>query len=366
MSKAVPASTISEQETGFATTAHRFLGPGIIVIDRDGKIVSISTQTAHILGLPGALPAGSSLEHLPAPLQELVRQTLGSGAAASGIELEIDGQNHTRIIAAVSALPVRRNREVESVILAINDVGPARQLRETLWQTDRLANIGTLSAGMAHEIKNALVAGKTFIDLLLEKNRDSELVPVVRRELARIETMVTRILKFAGPDRPSRRAVSVHEIIEHSLRLIQPHRESRSIALEQTLGAEADLVTGDDYQLQQAFVNLFLNALEAMGPAGTLTIATETLSESGTAAGSTPTTRLRISIIDTGDGIAPENLDRLFEPFFTTKPEGTGLGLPITRRIIEDHQGTITVESAPRKGTTFRIVLPLHHAGPAA
>ena len=361
MSKAVPVNTTSGQEPGFATTAHRFLGPGIIVVDRAGKIVSISTQTTQILGLADSLSSGSSLDRLPAPLQAITRQTL-----ASGVEIEIDGENNTRRIAAVSAVPVRRSREIENVILAINDVGPARQLRDTLWQTDRLANIGTLSAGMAHEIKNALVAGKTFIDLLLEKNRDSELVPVVKRELARIETMVTRILKFAGPDRPTRRRVSVHEVIEHSLRLIQPHRESRSITLEQSLQAEIDLVTGDDYQLQQAFVNLFLNALEAMGPAGTLTIVTETLSADMPPASEPAVPRMRLSIADTGDGIAPENLGRLFEPFFTTKPEGTGLGLPITRRIIEEHRGTIAVESQVRKGTTFRILLPVHPDADAA
>jgi signal transduction histidine kinase len=107
-------------------------------------------------------------------------------------------------------------------------------------------------------------------------------------------------------------------------------------------------VEGDDYQLQQAFVNLFLNSLEAMPPHGTLTVGT----------GPSNGRNLLVTVSDTGTGISPEIIDRLFEPFFTTKPNGTGLGLPITRRIIYEHGGSISVESQPNKGATFTIVLP--------
>ena len=130
---------------------------------------------------------------------------------------------------------------------------------------------------MAHEIKNALVAGKTFVDLLLEKHQDAELVEVVRREMGRIDAIVSRMRRFAGPARPAFREVRLHEVLDHSLRLVQPQLEGKLVSVNRSFQASPDLLHGDDYQLQQAFVNLFLNALEAMGPNGTLSVATDIL-----------------------------------------------------------------------------------------
>jgi two-component system sensor histidine kinase HydH len=245
------------------------------------------------------------------------------------------------------------------VALVLRDLSSAKRFEHDMQRLERLATIGTLSASMAHEIKNALVAGKTFIELLVEKNQDAELAGIVRREMGRIDSIVSQMLKFAGPAKPSFTAIRLHEILEHSLRLVQTQMEGKSITLNRSFHAVPDLAKGDDYQLQQAFVNLFLNALEAMAPKGMLTVATETVFAAMTATSQNPPeATLRVTIKDTGAGIAPENLARLFEPFFTTKPSGTGLGLPITRRIIQEHGGAITVESLPHKGTTFSVVLP--------
>jgi signal transduction histidine kinase len=145
------------------------------------------------------------------------------------------------------------------------------------------------------------------------------------------------------------------------LRLVQPQLERKSVEVSRSFQAAPDLVQGDDYQLEQAFVNLFLNALEALGPNGTLSVATEVCSAQAKSArpgASMEGPQLRVTIKDTGAGIPPENMARLFEPFFTTKPKGTGLGLPITRRIILEHRGDISVQSRPGQGTTFQILLP--------
>jgi two-component system sensor histidine kinase HydH len=212
---------------------------------------------------------------------------------------------------------------------------------------------------MAHEIKNALVAGKTFIDLLLERHQDNELVDIVRREMARIDSIVSRMLNFVGQTKMAFTQVNLHESLEHSLRLAQPQLDSKAILLTRSFLASPEMVEGDDHELQQAFVNLFLNALEAMERNGTLAVATETVSADTVVNGSTAcSTQLRVIIRDTGAGIAPQDLERLFEPFFTTKPAGTGLGLPITQRIIHEHHGDIEVESCIGEGTTFRITLP--------
>jgi signal transduction histidine kinase len=247
------------------------------------------------------------------------------------------------------------------LVLVLNDLTPALHLDAHIEQLDRLAKVGTLAASMAHEIKNALVAGKTFVDLLLEKNREAELVDIVRRELNRIDSIVKGILRFAGPARASHSKVRVHEVLDHSLRLVQHQLDSRLIALERSFLAAPDLVSGDHGELQQAFVNLFLNAAEAMGTNGTLTVATETVPDPGAPSPTSHPGRplhLRVTVHDTGTGIPTEHKDHLFEPFFTTKPTGTGLGLAITRRIIEEHRGDIGVDSQEGQGTTFSILLP--------
>ncbi len=229
---------------------------------------------------------------------------------------------------------------------------PAPSSVEKMQRLDRLANLGMLSAGMAHEIKNGMVAIKTFVDLLLEKNQDSELGEVVRHELARINAIVTQMLRIASPASADFKTVRVHEVLDHSLRLLQPQVSGKLITLQKHYRAKPDAVRGDDAQLQQMFMNLFLNALEAMGPNGTLTVSTE-IAEAGSGARA-----LKIKIQDTGMGITPENLAKLFEPFFTTKKNGTGLGLAICQRIVTEHHGAIAVQSETGKGSMFSISLP--------
>lgn len=217
---------------------------------------------------------------------------------------------------------------------------------------DQLANLGLLSAGMAHEIKNGMVAIKTFVDLLLEKNQDTELGEVVRTELQRINAIVTQMLRFAAPGQATFHPVPVQEVLERSLRLLRPQMSGKLIALKKDYQAATDVVQGDDAQLQQVFMNLLLNAIEAMGAEGELTIRTA-LADDGRGGHA-----LKIEIQDTGMGIAPENLEHLFEPFFTTKKNGTGLGLAISRRIIQEHRGSIQTHSSPGKGSVFSISLP--------
>ena len=152
--------------------------------------------------------------------------------------------------------------------------------------------------------------------------------------------------------------VRIHEILDHSLRLAQHQMSQKAIRLRREYQASADWVNGDDYQLEQAFVNLLLNGVEAMGVGGTLAVTTQLLSPEELPAtlreGNQPP-QLRVTISDTGIGIPAENLGRMFEPFFTTKREGTGLGLAITRRIFEEHHAAISVESEVNRGSSFRV-----------
>jgi two-component system nitrogen regulation sensor histidine kinase GlnL len=345
----------------FANVLRDRLVCGVILVDGKEKVTALTGEAKHLLGLDPEHAAPLVFEALPAAVQAVVRETLASGKAPAPRQVELKAGSRGQITLHLSAVPLGRGRRQLGVAVVLNDLTPVRQLEERLEQLDRLANVGTLAATMAHEIKNALVAGKTFIDLLLEKHQDAELVEVVRREMSRIDAIVSRMLKFAGPARSAFGEVRLHEVLEHSLRLVGPQLEGQAIALNRSFQAAPDRVRGDDYQLQQAFVNLFLNALEAMGPNGTLSVATEICSPDAKSArrgDSLEGKQLRVAIKDTGAGISLENMARLFEPFFTTKPKGTGLGLAITRRIILEHRGIISVESRPGQGSAFQIVLP--------
>ena len=221
-------------------------------------------------------------------------------------------------------------------------------VQQNLQRLDRLANLGLFSASIAHEIKNGLVAINTFIEVLLEKSEDREMATVVHRELKRIDGLTTQMLRFAAPKPATLVPVNVHVLLDHSLRLLEHQMKGRMIALHRDFSAAPETVRGDESQLQQAFMNLLLNAVEAMGHGGELTAAT------ATGAG-----QVKITIRDTGAGIAPENLTHVFETFFTTKKHGTGLGLAICRRVVEEHLGAIEVQSEAGHGSTFIITLPM-------
>ena len=392
------ANRQGQEGLSFANTLRDCLVCGVIIVDSRQRVASLTSEAAEILGSePGQKASPHSLAELPAPLQQIVCESLAAGQPLAHRRLELTVAGHGPLALSVSVVPLQPGRSDSGVALTLHDLTAVRHIEEHLQQLDRLANVGTLAAGMAHEIRNALVAGKTFVELLLEKRQDAELVEIVRRELGRIDAIISRMLKFSSPLRPAFEAISLHEVLEHSLRLVEPQREAKAIILAQSFRAAPDRISGDEYALQQALANLFLNALEAMGPGGTLTVSTETL-PAGTAPGAPtsvgltpPVTAkapgtagtpkptevgapgaepaslcetagpplLRILIQDTGPGIPAENLERLFKPFFTTKPTGTGLGLAITLHILQKHHGAISVESPPGQGARFSIVLPV-------
>jgi len=222
-------------------------------------------------------------------------------------------------------------------------------LQDNLRRLDRLANLGLVSASIAHEIKNGLVAINTFLELLLQKGDDEELNNVVRREYKRIDALATQMLRFAAYKPAAFTSVCAHGLLDRSLRLLDHQIKTRMITLERDYQAAPSAVHGDESQLQQIFMNLLLNAMDAVGNNGEIVIATR-----NTVAG-----QMDIHIRDSGSGISPENLARLFEPFFTTKKNGTGLGLAICRRIAEEHHGRIEVQSEVGRGSTFIVALPL-------
>ena len=358
-----PSEFASGEHLELAHTLRDCLASGVLVVNRHGDITACSPEAGRLLRLSPEPAALGPLASLPGPLQNLIREAIATKTAITNRNLAVPGPAGAATTFQVSVLPMQPQPDALDVVVILHNLTPAARLEQNVRRLDRLATIGTLSASMGHEIKNALVAVKTFVDLLLDQNRDAELAEVVRREMSRMDSIVGQMLKFGGPAQPAFATVRVHELLDHSLRMVQHQLDGKLIALHRSFQAAPDAIQGDDYQLEQAFVNLFLNAADAMGANGKLTVTTETISAS-TPAGHKQA-QVRITVADTGVGVAPENMPQLFEPFFTTKSHGTSLGLPITRRIVQEHHGEISVASELNRGTTFTVLLPAG-AKPAA
>jgi signal transduction histidine kinase len=226
---------------------------------------------------------------------------------------------------------------------------------ESMQRADRLAALGTLAAGMAHEIRNPLVSIKTFLQLVPERHNDKEFMgefhALASSEADRISNLVGQLLSFARPAPAKFEEKYMAEIIDSLLPLIDNRARKKGITLKKMYSENLPLINVDADQMKQVFLNILLNALDATNSGGEITIATRYIvREDGIA-------YVQIQISDTGEGISKEKLKKLFTPFFTTKAQGTGLA--ISHRIIEEHQGTISVESREGQGTTFYINLPV-------
>ena len=249
------------------------------------------------------------------------------------------------------------------------DITERKAMEEYLARIDRLASLGEMAAGVAHEIKNPLAGIAGAMQILArdfpEGTPTREVFDEVFRQVQRLDAFVNNLLRFARPSKPQFKMVRLSEVLNSALFLASRQIQEKRIAIELNYGKDQPLIQGDQGLLQQVFLNIILNALDAMGPEGTLEIhicwtekarlcpRAECLSSySRTQEG------VKVVIRDTGSGIPPEQLSQIFNPFFTTKRSGTGLGLSISHRIVEQHQGTIFVESRVGSGTTFTICLP--------
>ncbi len=231
--------------------------------------------------------------------------------------------------------------------------------RQQITRSEKLASLGRLAAGVAHEINNPLTGVLTFAHLLREKDnmdqQDQEDLDLIIRETTRAAEIVKGLLDFARERAVVKEALSINDVIQRTIRLIRNQKLFDRILIDEQLVNDLPEVEGDMNQLQQVMLNLSLNACEAMPTGGTLTIRTVTQED-----------RVLVKLTDTGCGIKKEHQDQVFEPFFTTKPvgKGTGLGLSVTYGIIQQHGGTLEFESEEGQGTTFTVTLPAMGKGP--
>src|SRR6478672_3167987 len=346
------------------------LTTGVIAAGADQRVTVFNNEAGQVTGLNPREIIDHSLDRLPKGLRDILCDTLRTGDRQENSELVLPLGDHSTVVRASSSIFHGQQGEMLGALVVLTDITALKRLELQIRRSDRLASLGTLSAGMAHEIKNPLVSIKTFAQLLPERYQDSDFREtfsgLIVHEIDRIDSLVNQLLRFARPAKPLLRPMHAHEILEKTLRLVQHRLYQKEIKVIQKWNAPVDTIRADGDQMEQVFLNFFLNAMDAMKRGGELTVSTETRSGESLVTHLLPEDRerseaLHISIRDTGEGIKKEDIARVFDPFFTTKDFGTGLGLSVVHGIIEEHGGQIEVESGLAKGTSFHIFLPLVH-----
>jgi nitrogen-specific signal transduction histidine kinase len=344
------------------------LTTGVIAAGADERVTVFNNEAGQITGLNPRDIIDHSLGRLPQSLREILCETLRSGDRQENSELVLPAGDHNAVVRASSSIFHGQQGEMLGALVVLTDITALKRLELQIRRSDRLASLGTLSAGMAHEIKNPLVSIKTFAQLLPERYQDSDFRDtfsnLIGHEIDRIDSLVNQLLRFARPAKPVLKPMHVHEVLEKSLQLVGHRLYQKEIKLTRSWEADVDTIRADADQLEQVFLNFFLNAMDAMNHGGELSVmteihaATEWVAAISGANGDSHEV-LRITIRDNGEGIRKEDIPHVFDPFFTTKDYGTGLGLSVVHGIIQEHGGQIEVESELQKGTAFHILLPL-------
>jgi two-component system sensor histidine kinase HydH len=238
-------------------------------------------------------------------------------------------------------------------VILFKDLTEVRALHREIERDRRLASVGRLAAGVAHEIRNPLSSIKGFATYFKQRYQDvpedQQTANIMIQEVDRLNRVVSQLLEFARPVRVSLKPASFTNLVADSVKLIQQQAQDKKITVNTTNSVKIDKIKIDPDRFNQVLLNLYLNAIEAMEPGGKLQINISDGAENG---------GLSIQISDTGNGIAAQDLSKIFDPYFTTKSSGTGLGLAIAHNIVEAMDGTIEVASEVGKGTTFRITIP--------
>lgn len=318
-------------------------------------ILDANPQAATLLGISHDELIGSTI-----PQFRRIFKLLTKSASPTVLsELSVDTPELGSVMMEVSARFVQYDNQ--QLIQAIaRDVSEQRALTDKLVQADKLVLLGQLSAGVAHEIRNPLAAINLNLQMLQRKTPEGiqqhTYINSALQGVERISKIVEATLNFSRSTLPVTRQEQLNNIIISSLDLVAPALKRKTISVRLDLTENMPGISIDASQIQQVFINLLTNAADAIKAKGQIVISTY---DEPTARGDG---RLLVtSIQDNGAGIQPDDLSKIFNPFFTKKAEGTGLGLPISQRIIHQHNGVIEVESVPNEGTTFYIKLPVTH-----
>jgi signal transduction histidine kinase len=274
------------------------------------------------------------------------------------LDVTLDEQRRSLLINTAVAPFQTADTAQAGWIIVLEDVTDRANLEEQLRLSEKMAAIGLLAAGVAHEVNTPLTGISSFTQMLLERadpvDPRTQLLEKIEQQTFRAAKIVNSLLSLSRPAGGEMRLIDLNAVIGDVLSLLEHQFRTHKIQVRKHFELPAVMVRGVEYKLQQVFLNLFLNARDAMPRGGWLSITTA-VSES----------EALVELSDTGVGIPSEHLARIYDPFFTTKPEGrgTGLGLSVTYGIVQEHGGTLTCESDPSQGTRFRLVMPVAGAG---
>ena len=338
----------------FSDTVVENMPIGLLTLDREGRVTSFNQTAEAVLGRSSGEVVGKKAhEILPEQLWALIDERKSKhDIIERDVDCALGGGNIVPLEASVSSL-FGDNGESLGEVLLFRDLTEVQELKREVERNRRLASIGRLAAGIAHEIRNPLSSIKGFATYFRERYRDvpedQKTAEIMIQEVERLNRVIGQLLEFARPMKLNKKETNIHEVITYSLKMVQKQAQDRGIAISTNLSPEIVDVSIDTDRISQVLLNLYLNAIEAMDQGGVLHIDSSLDEESGT---------VTIVVSDTGAGIKREDLAHVFDPYFTTKQSGTGLGLAIVHRIIEAHRGEVRIESEPGTGTRVTIVLP--------
>ena len=340
----------------------RSVGSGILTMDLNGRVTSWNPAAEEIIGY--------TIDEIRTNVQnvfgESIKGLFGHTAEMQSRAFRFEGEivkkdGGTAVLGMAASLLKDEQDTVRGIILVFQDITNLIEMEEKVRRQERLATVGSLAAGIAHEIRNPLASLSGSIQLLqseLDPKGDSKhLMDIVLRETVRLNTIISEFLDYARPRAPHKERMSLASVIGETVLLLKNSPGCREgISIVQNADPFLE-IKADPQQLRQVLWNLMLNACQAIREGGAITVTANEPESS-----SDELDWCEITVSDTGEGISPEHMEKLFDPFFTTKAEGTGLGLAVVYRIIEDHGGMIDVESENGKGSTFRVRLPVEEA----
>ena len=324
---------------------------GLISLDSEGRITTLNQNAVDLLGLDFSKVKGKLLKEVMRECD--LRNTL---LPSSDIfERQTDCRlNDGRVIplSITSSLLKDEAGEIIGKVIILRDLQDIKTLEKKVERSERLASLGRMAAGIAHEIRNPLSSIKGFAQYFRKKfapgSEDANYAVVMANEVDRLNRFIQDLLNFAKPQEPKFMPVDIIKIMEHTLKLTESDFLGKNIRIIKKFDEQIPQISADSDMIIQALLNIFINANEAMEKDGELIITVQNNNNQS----------VHISIEDKGKGIAKADLRKIFDPFFTLKSGGSGLGLAIVYRIIENHHGEIEVKSEPGKGTTFKINLP--------
>ncbi len=335
----------------------RTMDSGVISVDAAGKVAICNSTAERLTGLSRSLLLSLTVDGLPYSLGSQLRATLSDGASRLQIEATLPGESHPILPIVCSTSALRDSQgAILGALIVFSDMSKLKALETEKRRAERLAAFGTLVSGIAHEIKNPLVAIRTFAELLPERFTETDFredfSKVVIGEIDRIDDLVARLRGLAVPSPQSGGPVDIREPISDTLALLRGQFEQTRTVVHREMGDLPAYVGIDVAQIKQLFLNLFINAIEAMGQGGTLTVRVRHRRAPSEV-------WIVVEVSDTGPGIPEAIRTHIFDPFFTTKPRGSGLGLAICRGITDAHRGTVRADANRNgPGTTMVVEFP--------